>query len=287
VYHSLYFTGRDVVAYKSDAPAIRLQIILHNSYVYNSAHLGQGILHERGVSLNYVPFVDAALNIRPGETYTHFSVYYRKQDLLSLQSSFPTLTPFLAKISADQPATFGDAYTIADTAILNVVDNILGCTYSGHIRALYIHHLCTELLLLSLLRISVNMPSVGIISEEDAYRIYKAKDLLLQDMSSHISLSSLAEDSGLSIYKLNHGFKSIYGIGATEFLLEARMKNAHKVLSETDTTINEIAKASGYSHPHAFSLAFKKYFGYTPAFVQRTNRSLFLLSSIVFLLPFS
>ena len=288
IYHSLYFPQGDQIIYRSDEPAIRLQLILRNSYSYDSIHLGKGILHERGISLSYVPFVDASLYIRPGETYSHLSVYYQRQHLLSLQSSFPTLTPFLAKISVGQPATFGTSYTIADAAILSVVDNILGCTYSGHLRELYIHYLCTELLLLSLIRISSDTPSAGTIGEEDAYRIYNAKELLLRDMSSYISLSSLAEETGLSIYKLNHGFKAIYGIGAAEYLHEARMKIAHQSLSETDMTISVIAKATGYSHPHAFALAFKKYFGYTPAFVQRSGRAAFsILSFIVFLIPFS
>jgi AraC-like DNA-binding protein len=77
---------------------------------------------------------------------------------------------------------------------------------------------------------------------------------------------------GLSIYKLNHGFKAIYGIGVTEFLLEARMKRAHQILADSDKPIGVIARESGYSHPRAFSLAFKKYFGYTPAFVQRSGK---------------
>jgi AraC-like DNA-binding protein len=287
VYHSLYFNQDDQVVYRSEEPAIRLQIVLRNSYIYESTHLGKGVLHERGISLNFVPFINTSLKMRPGERYSHLSVYYQKQHLLSLQSSFPTLVPFLAKISVDQPALFGESYTIADAAILAVVDNILGCTYSGHVRELYIHYLSTELLLLSLIRISSDTPSAGLIGEEDAHRIYRAKELLLQDMGGNISLSSLAEETGLSIYKLNHGFKAIYGIGATEFLHEARMKKAHQDLSESDMTIGAISKASGYSHPHAFALAFKKYFGYTPAFVQRSSKAHFILSFIVFLIPFS
>jgi AraC-like DNA-binding protein len=288
VYHSLFFAQGDQVTYRSDEPAIRLQIILRNSYNYDSVHLGKGVLHERSINLNFVPLIDVSLKLRPGATYNHLSVFYRKEHLLALLSSFPLLLPFLAKTCVDQPALFGASYTIADAAILSVVDNILGCTYSGHVRELYTHYLCTELLLLSLIRLTSVSTSAVAIGEEDAYRIYRAKELLLQDMGSSTSLSSLAEETGLSIYKLNHGFKSIYGIGATEFLHESRMKRAHQALSETDMTISVIAKASGYSHPHAFALAFKKYFGYTPAFVQRACRtSLPILSFIVYLIPFS
>jgi len=274
VHHTLRFTSDKEIVYRSEEPALCLQIIICNSYYYDTKHLGPGVLHERGMIFSYVPFVHSTLKVRSHELYTHLTVYYQKKHLLPLVSGIPGLLPFLAKVSVDQPARFGGHYMTADTSILSVIDNILECTYQGHIRELYIGHLCTELLLLALVRMAGNYPSAsGMINEEDAIHVYKAKEVILGDLGHHTSLTSLAEQMGLSIYKLNHGFKAIYGIGVTEFLLEARMKRAHQVLIETDIPIGVIARESGYSHPHAFSLAFKKYFGYTPAFVQRSGRA--------------
>jgi len=273
VYQTLRFTRDEEIVYRSEEAALCLQIIVSNSYYYDSRHLGLGVLHERGMSFSYVPYIHSRLKLRANELYTHLSVFYQKKNLLPLLGSIAGLMPFMAKVSVGQPARFGESYMTADTAILSVVDNVLECTYQGHLRELYIGNLCTELLLLALVRLSGRHPSAsGVINEEDAILVYKAKEAILRDMGGHISLSSLAEQMGLSIYKLNHGFKAIYGIGVTEFLLEARMKRAHQILSETDMPIGVIARESGYSHPHAFSLAFKKYFGYTPAFVQRSGR---------------
>ena len=274
LYHTLYFNQGEQLVYSSDEPAIRLQIVLRNSYYYDSRYFGEGALHERGLSLNYVPVVYSKLKLRPGEVYSHLSVYYGKEHLLALQNSFPGLMSFLAKVSVGQPGLFGSGYTIADAGILSVVDNILDCNYQGHLRKLYLGYLSVELLLLSLIRISESHSSAsGIITEEDAKWVYRAKELVLQDLGGKLSLGSLAEQTGLSVYKLNHGFKAIYGIGVTEFLHECRMKKAHQALSETDRSVEAIARESGYSHSESFSLAFKKYFGYTPAFVQRSRRS--------------
>ncbi|MBN9382769.1 MAG: helix-turn-helix transcriptional regulator [Chitinophagaceae bacterium] len=272
-YNTLYFHEGEQIIYRSEEPAICLQIILNNSYYFDSRHLGKGVLHERGMSFSYTPEIYTTFRCRPNEHYTHLTVYYQKKHLLSFVGSIPGLLPFMAKVSVGQAARLGEYYMTADTNILSVIDNILECTYQGHIRELYVGHLCTELLLLSLVRMVGNSASAsGMISEDDTMHVYKAKEVILQDMGHHISLTSLAEYMGLSVYKLNHGFKSIYGIGVTEFLLEARMKRAHQVLSETEMPIGVVARESGYSHPHAFSLAFKKYFGYTPAFVQRSGR---------------
>jgi len=37
---------------------------------------------------------------------------------------------------------------------------------------------------------------------------------------------------GMSLYKLNNGFKGIYGMRVKDFLLEARMAKAHRELSK-------------------------------------------------------
>jgi AraC-like DNA-binding protein len=273
VYHTLRFTRDEQIIFRSEEPAICLEIIISNSYYYKSRHLGSGVLHERGMIFSYVPFVHTRLKLRAQELYTHLTVYFQKKHLLPLVNSISGLMPFMAKVSVGQPAHFGESYMTADTPILAVIDNILQCTYQGHLRQLYIENLCTELLLLALVRFAENNSSAsGVINEEDIVHVYQVKEMILRDMGEHISLSSLAEQMKLSVYKLNQGFKAIYGIGVTEFLLEARMKRAHQTLAETDMPIGLIAKESGYSHPHAFSLAFKKYFGYTPAFVQRNGR---------------
>jgi AraC-like DNA-binding protein len=231
------------------------------------------VLHERGMSLNYVPYIQTSLHLRPGEVYSHLSVFYHRKHLLSLQSSIPGLMSFAAKTTVEQAAYFSRQYAIADAAILSVVDNILECPYQGHLGEIYIGHLCVELLLLALVKITTATPTMsGLIVEEDTKRVYRAKELLLQDMGHDMSLASLAEQMGISVYKLNHGFKSVYGIGAAEYLMEARMKKAHHALAETEAPIAVIARECGYSHPHAFALTFKKYFGYTPAFVQKSSK---------------
>ena len=185
----------------------------------------------------------------------------------------PGLHSFIAKTTIGQAGYFSRSYAIADAAILGVVDNILECPYQGHLRVYYIGHLCVELLLLALVRMTkANDTGAGVISEHDANMVYDARDLLLKEIGSDMSLSSLAERMDASVYKLNHGFKSIYGISIVEYLTELRMKKAHMALAETYLPIAIIAKDCGYSHPHAFALAFKKYFGYTPAFVQKSGK---------------
>ncbi|HTI10079.1 MAG TPA: hypothetical protein VL832_16035, partial [Puia sp.] len=89
LYHTLYFTQDEQVTYSSNQSAIRLQIILRNSYFYQSRPLGTGAIHERGLNLNYVPSIHTVLKFRKQETYNHLAIYYQKEHLLGLATSFP------------------------------------------------------------------------------------------------------------------------------------------------------------------------------------------------------
>ena len=273
LYHTLYFANDEQVTFNSHEPAIRLQIITRNSYFYDSKEFGVGALHERGLSLYASPSSHSIVRLRKQENYSHLSIFYKKEHFLPLLSSFPGLTDFLDKAEAGKVARFNEHYCIADAMMLLLVDSMLDCDYKGHLRKIYLESLAAEILLLSLLKITQTVPGAAIvIGEEESAHIYQAKELILQDMSKSFSIPALTKQMGLSLYKLNNGFKAIFGMGVTEFLLEARMARAHQVLMETDTPVSVVAENSGYSHHHAFELAFKKYFGYSPAFVQRSGK---------------
>jgi AraC-like DNA-binding protein len=273
LYHTLYFTHDEQVTYSSNESAIRLQIVLRNSYFYESKMFGSGALHERGINLNYAPFIHTVLRLRKQETYSHLAIYYSQEHLLSLVSSFPGLRGFLEKVATGKAVQFNEHYCIADSPILSLVDSLLDCHFKGHLRKIFLESVTVEILIMSLLKITHTTARAVIpIGEAESARIYQAKELILQDMGKSFSMPALAKRTGLSIYKLNNGFKGIFGMGVTEFLLEARMAKAHQVLLETDTPVSVVAENSGYSHHHAFELAFKKYFGYSPAFVQRSGK---------------
>jgi AraC-like DNA-binding protein len=273
LYHTFHFTEAEQVTYKSYESAIRLQIILRNSYFYESKALGSGVLHERGMNLNYTPSIHTVLQLHQQETYRHLAIYYKKEHLLSLVNSFPKLKFFLDTVDAGKTAQFNEYYSIADANILSLVDCMLDCPNKGALRKAVLESLAMEILLMSLFKMMEATSGAHIpIGEVEAVHIYRAKQLILEEQGKPFSVPALAKRTGLSIYKLNHGFKGIYGMGVSEFQLEVRMLKAHQVLSETDTPVSVVARDSGYSHHHAFEHAFKKFFDYSPAFVQRSGK---------------
>jgi len=274
LYHTLYFTSDEQVTLSSVEPAIRLQIVLRNSYYFDSKYLGTGVVHERGLHLHYAPAIDTVLKLQAEETYSHLSIHYAAEHLLPLQSSFPRLRDFLARIGQGQPVIYNPSYCVADSKILSLVDFILNSHYTGHLQTTYFSMLAKDILLEALLRIE-EMSAVKhiAIGEEEVRRIYQAKEILLRDIQLPFSLSRLVTETGLNSFRLTREFKAIYGMGMKEFLLETRMKRAMRILSETDTPVVTVSKNSGYATPQSFSLAFKNYFGCTPGSVHRRGRA--------------
>jgi len=273
-YSHLQFTENDKIQYDLDQPSLCLHISLSNTFLYEVDGLGTGFLHERGLNLNYVPSMHARVKVECERLYRHLTIFYKPEHLSPLQESFPGLDLFLKNTEAGKAGQFNTTYCIADHPIMLLIDTILKCPYTGTLRKIYLEHIAMDILVLALVQIRESgIKAITPLSEEEIAPIYRAKEILLRDIEKPFSLTDLAEETGLSPYKLNGGFKSVFAMGVTEFLLEQRMERAHLLLQEKDMLVSTVAKKSGYSHPNAFSLAFKKYFGYTPGFVQKNSRS--------------
>ena len=83
-------------------------------------------------------------------------------------------------------------------------------------------------------------------------------------MDQSITLTKLADRFHLSEAYLSWLFKEVSGENFSAYLERVRMKNAHVLLSETNLSIDEIAKKTGYNSSDTFRKAFKRFHGITP-----------------------
>ncbi|MNJ77807.1 HTH-type transcriptional regulator YesS [compost metagenome] len=68
----------------------------------------------------------------------------------------------------------------------------------------------------------------------------------------------------MSTVYLSRLFKQEVGASFVSVLTQTRIKQAIRLLSETDLAIHEIAEQTGYESQHYFSTAFKKAAGLPP-----------------------
>ena len=103
--------------------------------------------------------------------------------------------------------------------------------------------------------------------KQNTYWVYKYEiDRLLDSYyTNDVSLDLLSEKLFISPQSITRIISAVYGKSFNELKLELKMRNAKKLLRETEKTIAEIAKEIGYSSLRGFLSAFQKYEGSTPS----------------------
>ena len=89
-------------------------------------------------------------------------------------------------------------------------------------------------------------------------------DYIEHNLSDHITLDSLAARVHFDKSYLTARFKDSLGASPMRYVNHLRMERAKTLLSTTDDSITQIAKAVGFSSIHYFSRFFKEKEGVTP-----------------------
>lgn len=101
-------------------------------------------------------------------------------------------------------------------------------------------------------------------SNIDSLVFRAAQRLLHEDLAQPPDLMSLAKAVGTNARRLNEAFRTCAGATVFEYLREARMEQARKLLRETSLAVQVIASDLGYDNPANFATAFRARFGLSP-----------------------
>lgn len=128
---------------------------------------------------------------------------------------------------------------------------------------LYLQSKSYEFLCL-LLSSSLQVPRSTRRAARDHRALEEARRRLLDDLSQPPRLAELSRSIGMSDSKLKQRFKEYYGHPLSVCLLQARMKEARRLLNDGHLAIARIAETLGYEHAANFTTAFKRECGLTP-----------------------
>ncbi|WP_160497892.1 response regulator [Paenibacillus dendrobii] len=95
--------------------------------------------------------------------------------------------------------------------------------------------------------------------------VWKAVQIINQDLSREITLREIAKKVNLSQSYLSQCFRDIVGGSFNEYVRQARMDWAKKLLADTDKPIYWIATQTGYPNEKYFSRVFKDRTGMLPS----------------------
>lgn len=169
--------------------------------------------------------------------------------------------------------------TFAHVLILLLVISIIGGTVYTYIYIRRIKRQQHEVLeaYLSLLNAdkedelkNSNQPAAPQLSEEDDRMMRRISAFLEENISNaDIGVGDMAEAAAVSRSGLQRKMKQIMGVTPVDFLKEARIKHACKLLDTTQKSVSEIAFACGFSDPKYFSRCFKASTGKSPTEYRR------------------
>ena len=95
-------------------------------------------------------------------------------------------------------------------------------------------------------------------------RVIWIVQLLEHRWHAHVRLSELARIVGLGESRLQHLFKQETRISIREYIRERRLREAARMLEQTEERISVISFRVGFQHVANFNHAFKKSFGVSP-----------------------
>ena len=90
------------------------------------------------------------------------------------------------------------------------------------------------------------------------------RQLLISDLSVHLTLEQLSGKLRISPTMIKKAFKTVYGESVRAYMKSYRLNEAQRLLRETRFSVAEVAAMVGFQNPGHFSAAFRKKYGILP-----------------------
>ncbi|MFQ4136747.1 helix-turn-helix transcriptional regulator [Nodosilinea sp. PGN35] len=179
-----------------------------------------------------------------------------------------TLSPPLARLlRGDRSQRFHQPLGQTTAAMNQVLQQILHAPYTGLTQQIYLESKALELLALQFSQWSDDAASrrkTQPLSASERDQLHAAKELLVQDLRELPLLGAIAQQVGLSEYRLKQGFQHLFGTTPFGYWQRHRLHLAQILLRESHLSIAGVATRVGYCNPEAFSTAFRRQFGISP-----------------------
>ena len=142
---------------------------------------------------------------------------------------------------------------------------MFNCPFQGSSRRLYLEAKTLELIAHWMCGDAKEEPLSYPLKPDDSERIWRARDLLLQDLRNPPSLMVLSKNVGITHTRLNDGFKKTFGHTVFDWLRIQRLEKARLLVMEGRKNMTEIAYEIGFASSSHFTFAFRRYFGTPPS----------------------
>lgn len=111
------------------------------------------------------------------------------------------------------------------------------------------------------------------LNHKDIECLYKAKQILIENIQAPPSLKELSYKAAINEFKLKKGFKQLFNTTVYGFLQNYRLCQAKELLEHGEINIGEASALVGYKSISHFSKIFKEQFGITPIQIKKESKT--------------
>ena len=94
------------------------------------------------------------------------------------------------------------------------------------------------------------------------------------DLSTNLSVETLAKEAGTNVNKLQEGFKYVYDLTVNKYMQHIKLEAAKEMLKLSEKNISEIVTSIGLNNRSYFSKIFKEKYGVSPKYFLQTKASI-------------
>ena len=154
-----------------------------------------------------------------------------------------------------------------NVSLQRIINDIRNCNLSGAVKRIYLEAKVVELLAVYIDELLLEDHAIKSTSftKDDMLSIYKAKDIIDNDIANTPSLRALTRMVCLSEYKLQAGFKKHFGMTVYAYVIDRRLEKARLLLEHGNVKVSDVACYVGYNELGRFAEKFRKKFGVNPS----------------------
>jgi len=258
-YYVLHFFKKASLAYSTDKEGLLTHAALTNNTRHTFSGIGRMNVSEGEYAALWGSSLKGQTRFNANEDYTTFDIFYAPKLAAELSH---TAAQFAEVLNSGKNIALTPDPKWLSVGMRDYIKQMLKCPYDGHMRTAFFDVKVREYLLAALYNI-YDSPKINYrFSAFEKERIYEARKLLLKDLAKPgFTTKELALEVGLNEHRLKTGFKHFFQRAIFETFQHARMEMAKELLLNTDMSVKEISKLTGYPRPTSFRKAFKNFFG--------------------------
>lgn len=276
LWHRSYFIKQSTyLTAVADGPLFQMYFSVNRTLRFQQNGMGKMRLPEGQFNIMFAPAMQRQTWFEKGKKYMVYDIHFPRSYLEKLSPHFSLVEEFLLKAELGFACQLSPVHAHITPDMMMILQNMHYCHYKGEVKRMYLQALLSRLLLQALTRLTLVKVPVNEIKLQpyELSKLREAWEYLLHHIEHPGTVIDLSHTVGLNDFKLKKGFKQLYGVTIFEFLLEARMEKARRLLQETTMTVHAVAISVGYKNISSFTVAFKKKFGILPSELQRSDEA--------------